>query len=164
MKVDELYKYLGLDENISYVGSINKERVKSEYFKRVKKIWESELSDYNKYIGHTAFAVPILIPTFGRLDWTNEDFKQIEIRTRKILCMTSNFHRNSDVDRPYIPRRKGDRGLKSIQIPFETHIISGRQHLRANNKNNKHLNISKLHEKETLMRVGEELLQKVNLT
>ena len=104
MKVDELYKYLGLDENISYVGSINKERVKSEYFKRVKKIWESELSDYNKHIGHTAFAVPILIPTFGRLDWTNEDFKQIEIRTRKILCMTSNFHRNSDVDRPYIPR------------------------------------------------------------
>ena len=68
MKVDESYKYLGLDENISYVGSINKEKVKSEYFKRVKRIWESELSSYNKHIAHNAFVVPILIPTFGLLD------------------------------------------------------------------------------------------------
>ena len=164
MKVDESYKYLGLDENISYVGSINKERVKCEYFKRVKKIWESQLSGYNKHISYNAFAVSILIPTFDLLDWTIEDIEQIAIGTRKISFMTGNFHRNPDVDRLYIPRRKGGRGLKSIQIAFETSIISVRQHLQANNKNNKYLNNSKLHEKDKLMRAGEEVLQKMNVT
>ena len=104
MKVDESYKYLGLDKNMNYVGSINKERVKSEYFKRVKKIWESELSGYNTYIAHNTFTVLILILKFGLLDWTIEDIEQIDIRTRKMLCMTGNFDQNSDVDRLYLPR------------------------------------------------------------
>ena len=65
MKTDECYKHLGQDENISYVGPINKDRVTKEHTKRRKKIWTSELSAYNK---HNAFAVPVLIPTFGILD------------------------------------------------------------------------------------------------
>ena len=32
------YKYLGIDENISYVGTVNKERVMKEYLAREKKI------------------------------------------------------------------------------------------------------------------------------
>ena len=160
MKVDESYKYLGLDKNMNYVGSINKERVKSEYFKRVKKIWESELYGYNKYITHDTFAVLILILKFGLLDWTIEGIEQIDIRTRKMLCMTGNFDQNSDVDRLYLPRRRRRCGLKSIQIAFETRIISVQQHLGANSKNNKYLNISKLYEKDKLMRVVQELLQK----
>ena len=70
MKTDECYKYLGQDQNISYVGPINKDRVTKGYTKRMKKIWTSELSAYNKHIAHNAFAVPVLIPTFGILDWT----------------------------------------------------------------------------------------------
>ena len=31
------YKYLGIDENISYVGLVNKTRVTKEYYTRVKK-------------------------------------------------------------------------------------------------------------------------------
>ena len=62
------YKYLGIDENISYHGPINKERVSKEYFTRTRKIWSSELSAYSKVIAHNAFAVPVLIPTIGVLD------------------------------------------------------------------------------------------------
>ena len=31
----ECYKYFGQDENISYVGTVNKERVSKEYFTRI---------------------------------------------------------------------------------------------------------------------------------
>ena len=37
MKTDECYKYLGQDENISYIGPINKDRVTKEYKKESKK-------------------------------------------------------------------------------------------------------------------------------
>ena len=46
----ESYKYLGQDENLGYVGKLNKERVKKEYTSRVKKISESKLSGCNKHI------------------------------------------------------------------------------------------------------------------
>ena len=68
----ECYKYLGQDENISYVGTVNKERVCKEYFTRVRKIWKSKLSAFNKSITHM-FAVPVLKPTYGILDWTIQE-------------------------------------------------------------------------------------------
>ena len=99
MKEGESYKYLGQDENISYVRPVNKERVIKEYKSRVRKICKSELSSHNKYIAHNTFAVPVLIPTFGLLNWTIQEIEDIDISTRKILCMTGNFHRNSNIDR-----------------------------------------------------------------
>ena len=102
MKEGDSYKYLGQDENLEYVGPVNKKGVINQYYKRVEKIWKSELSTYNKHVAHNAFAVPVLIPTFGLLNWTINEIEQIDNKTRKILCMTRNFHRNSDIDRLYL--------------------------------------------------------------
>ena len=49
----ECYKYLGQDESISYIGTVNKERVCKEYFTGVRKIWKTKLSAFNKTIAHT---------------------------------------------------------------------------------------------------------------
>ena len=35
----DTYRYLGLDENLSYSGPLNKNRIMREYFLRVKKVW-----------------------------------------------------------------------------------------------------------------------------
>ena len=90
----ESYRYLGQDENVAYEGKINKERVTNEYISRVKKIWSSELSAYNKTIAHNSFATPVITPTIGILDWTIQEIKDIDIKTRKILLVTGNFHPN----------------------------------------------------------------------
>ena len=47
VKEGHTYNYLGIDENISYHGPFNKERVSKEYFTRTRKILSSELSAYN---------------------------------------------------------------------------------------------------------------------
>ena len=60
------------------------------------------------------FAVPVLTPTSGVLDWTIQEIRNIDIKTRKILSMTGNFHINSEVDCLCIPRSEGGRGLKAI--------------------------------------------------
>ena len=67
------YKYLGIDENISYNGPINKERVTNKYIYCIRKIWNSQLSDFNKAVAHNAFAVPTLTSTVGILDWTYKE-------------------------------------------------------------------------------------------
>ena len=113
----ECYKYLGQDENISYVDTVNKERASKEYFTRVRKIWKSKLLAF-KTIAHNMFAVPVLKLTYGILDLTIQEIRNIDIKIRKFLNMTGNFHINSDVDCLYIPRSEGEMGLKAIQTAY----------------------------------------------
>ena len=163
IKDGESYKYLGQDENLSYDGPVNKERVCKEYLKRVKKIWSSELSAYNKYVSHNAFAVPVIIPTFGVLDWTIDEIKQLDIKTRKMLTMTGSFHRNSDVDTLYIPRKLGGRGLKLLITTYECRIISIKQHLLRSSERNHYITKVIQHEQDRILRVADELLKSANI-
>ena len=116
VKEGDTYKYLGIDENISYHGPINKERVSKEYFTRTRKVWSSELSAYNKMIAHNTFEVPVLIPTIGVLDWTIGEIKDIDIKKRKTLTLTRNFHSNSDVDGLYMQNNFGRHGLGKYRV------------------------------------------------
>ena len=103
----------------------------------MRKIWSSELSAYNKHLAHNTFALPVLTPTFGILDWTIREIENLDITARKILNMTENLNRNSDIDRLYVPRRNGGRGLKNIKTLYESRIISISQYLKLNRKRNK---------------------------
>jgi hypothetical protein len=125
----DTYRYLGLDECITYDGALNKERVASAYTKRLRKIWSSELSARNKCIAHNSFAVPVLTPTFGILQWSIEELEALDVKTRKLLTSTGNFNRNGDVDRLYLPRNEGGRGLRSIYSIFKARIVSLYQHI-----------------------------------
>ena len=99
------YRYLGIDENIAYSCPINKPRVLKEYLNRTRKIWKSELSDYNKMLAHNTFALPSITAIVGILEWSIKEINDIDIKTRKILTMTGSLHRNSDVDKLYINRK-----------------------------------------------------------
>ena len=142
---------------------MNKERVTTEYKKRVQKIWSSELSAYSKYLAHNTFALPVLTPTFGILHCTIREIENLDITTRKILNMIGNFNRNSDIDRLYLPRRNGGRGLKNVKTLYESRIISISQHLKLNRERNKYLREVVAHEEDKIIRVANELLNKHNI-
>ena len=66
------YRYLGIDETVVALRPLNKDKVTKEYKKRVRKMWNSELNEQNKVTTHNTFAVPIITPTVGILDWTKK--------------------------------------------------------------------------------------------
>ena len=156
LKEGELYKYLGLDENIQYDGSINKGKILKEYFRRVKAIWSSELNSRNKTIAHNTFALPILVPTAGILQWTLQEIEEVDKKTRKLLCMSGNFHRNSDVDRLYVKRKDGGRGLKSFEDSFINRIIGLARHLERDRTKNHLLQNVYDHEQKRIIRLSKE--------
>ena len=153
----DLYKYLGQEESVGYNGKLNKERVTKEYFKRVRKIWKSELYSNNKAIAHNIFAIPVVTPTFGILNWTKEELEQIDIKTRKLLTSSGSFHRNSDVDRLYTERSKGGRGLNSLVDTFIARIVSISQHLKEHASSNQFLAAVLKREEKSLIRVANGL-------
>ena len=108
------YKYLGQDEDIGFSDTLNKERVTKEYFQRVRNICSSELYANKKVTSPNIFAIPVITPTFGIINWTKEELRNIDIKTRKLLTSTGSFHINSDINRLYSYRNKGGRGLNSF--------------------------------------------------
>ena len=159
IQVGETYRYLGIDESVTYNGPLNKERVTAEYMKRVKKIWTSELSAVNKCIAHNSLAVPVMLPTFGILQWSIDQLEAIDTKTRKLLTSSGNFHRNGDVDRLYLPRTAGGRGIKSIYTTFKARIASLHQHLIAVSGKSPYLRKVALHEQHGISRIARETME-----
>ena len=88
-----------------------------------------------------------------------QDIKDLDIKTRKQLTMSGNFHPNSDISLPYIQRNLGGRGLRQIQRVFESRIISIRQYLLRNRNRNTNIAYIRDEEKDDLLRLRESLLQ-----
>ena len=82
------------------------------------------MSSFNKIIARNTFAVPVFITSVGIVDWTINEIREIDCKTRKQLAMTGKFHPNGDADRLYKPRSEGGRGLESIVRMYESRIVS----------------------------------------
>lgn len=163
LKNEETYKYLGVDEDTSYCGPVNKERLLQEYLKRVKKIWRSNLNSKNKVTAHNTFAVPLLTPTFGILDWTKAEVQQMDIKTRKTLTMLGAFHRNSDIDRLYVDRKRGGRGMISILDAYITRLVSLSDHIMQYGKYNPLIAKVRTHEEKMLLKTAESIRHCLNI-
>ena len=155
LQEDEPYRYLGQDETVGYDGKLNKERIQTEYYRRARKIWSSELNARNKAIAHNSFALPVLVPTIGVLDWSIAEIENIDKQTRKILCMRGSFHRNSDKDR--------GRGLKSFEASFKTRIVALKRHIVEDKVRNHYLENVEHHETDKIIRLGNEY-ERIHLT
>ncbi|MEM7375718.1 MAG: reverse transcriptase family protein [Bacteroidota bacterium] len=112
---DEGYRYLGVLEGARIKNKEMKEKLGSEYLRRVKLLARSKLYSGNLIRGINAWAVSVVRYSAGILEWTDKELKRLDTKTRKLLAMNGAFHRSSSVGRLYIGRKEGGRGLISVQ-------------------------------------------------
>ena len=65
----QVYKYLGVDESNGIQHSMMRERLRREYFCRVKVVLRTDLYGRNKILAINGFALPILTYDFGVIHW-----------------------------------------------------------------------------------------------
>jgi len=53
--------------------------------------------------------------TAGILDWTVDELKDMDRKTRKLMTINRALHPRADVDRLYVSRREGGREVVSIE-------------------------------------------------
>ena len=112
---EEGYKYLGILELDQILNTKRKERITSEYVRRVKKLCRSKLNGGNFVSGINAWVVGAIRYSAGILDWTMEDLVTMDRRTRKILAINGCMHTWSNVTRLYLSRKVGGKGLISVE-------------------------------------------------
>ena len=89
--------------------------VRKEYYRRIRKVLESKLNGGNIIKAMNTWAVAAVRYTAGILDWTVDELKEMDRKTRKLMTMNRALHPRADVDRLYVSRNKGGRGMVSIE-------------------------------------------------
>ena len=104
-----------------------KDKITSEYVRRVKKLCRSKFNRGNLISGINTWAVGVVRNRWGILDWTMEEVANMDRRTRKILAMSGCLHTRSNVARLYLPRKEGGRGLIGIEerVRMESKSLHG---------------------------------------
>ena len=120
LKDGDSYKYLGILEADRIKHEEMKETVTKEYKRRVRKILETKLNGGNLVKAINTWAIPLLRYSAAFLDWRKSELQDLDRKTRKLLTMHNGLHPKSNVDRIYIPREEGGRGLISVEDCVES--------------------------------------------
>ena len=56
------------------------------------------------------------------MKWTRDELKQMDLRKRKLMTMHKALYPRDDVDRLYVSRKEGERGLGSIEDSVDASI------------------------------------------
>ena len=117
------YKYLGMLKTENIKNSKMKEQVTSEYKIKLINILKSKLNAGTLTRTINTWAVFIFRYSAGVIDWTKQELQNIDRKTRKMMTAYKALRPKADVDRLYVHRKDGGRGLMSIQdtIAYEEH-------------------------------------------
>ena len=119
---NETYKYLGILEADSIKQAKMKEKIQKEYLRRTRKLLETKLNSRSLIKGINTWAVPLVRYSGPFLKWTRDELKQMDQRTRKLMTMHKALHPRDDVDRLYVSRKEGGRGLASSEDSVDASI------------------------------------------
>ena len=79
--------------------------------RRIKVIMRSTLNSRNKIIAINTWTVSLMRYGAGIVKWTKSELDKIGRKTRKVMTLNKKLHPRSYVDRLYVSRMEGERGL-----------------------------------------------------
>lgn len=146
LEPDSTYKYLGINEGDGIQHASMKEKIKKEYYRRIRLITKSELNATNRIEAMNTLAVPVVSYSFNIIDWTEQEIQNLDRKTRKILAAEKMHHPKADVDRIYIKRAEGGRSLVQLEATYKATTIGLDTYLQT--KDDHLLKIAKEHEEK----------------
>ena len=129
------YKYLGVLEVDVIKHDQMKEQVMKEYVRRVRNILKSKLNGGNIIAAINSRAVSIIRYGAGIIKWTKNELEEMDRKTRKLMTMYGAQHPKADIDRLYLKRREGGRGLLGVENCVQAEVNSLDKYLRASEEN-----------------------------
>ena len=127
--LEDSYKYLGILEADDIKHAQIKKKTSAEYIKRMRKVLKSKLNGGNTIKAINTWAVPVIRYTAGIVDWTRAELDDLDRKTRKVMTANHALHPQSDVDRLYLSRQQGGRGLQQIHQVVTEEILTLKEYV-----------------------------------
>ena len=118
----ESYKYFRILEANKFLEEKMNLNVPKEYGRRLRKVLKSQMNGGNLDHGVNTWVVSLLRYSAVFVSLRKSELQAIDRKSRKLFTIYEALHPKSDVDRLYIPRKEGDRGLISIENCVELAI------------------------------------------
>ena len=99
LEQENTYKYLGVDEGDGIQHAKMKEKVRKEYYRRVRMVLKTELNAANRFEAINTLAIPVVTYSFNIINWKMSEIKRLDTKTRKLLTLSKMHHPKADVDR-----------------------------------------------------------------
>ena len=108
------YKYLSIHGGDTIQPTKMKQTIRIEHYRRIRLVTKSELSSTNRMEAINTLAIPVVTCSFNNVDCEIEETRRVDRKTRKILNSERMHHpsHTSDVDRLYLLRNDGHRGIQ----------------------------------------------------
>ena len=84
--------------------------------------------------------------SFGIINWRTEEIKKIDRKTVSMLTIYKMRHPEADIDRLYVKRKEGGRGLIKIEAAYKAEIMNIAEYLNTSYKQDQFVNIVKSQE------------------
>ena len=84
---------------------------------------KSELNARNKIAAINTLAVPVILYSYGVIDWKLDEIQDLDRMTRKQMCMNWMTAKMADVDRIYLPYQEGGRSLMNLEKEYKATMI-----------------------------------------
>ena len=91
---------------------------------RLRRIWRSQLCGKTKVNLTNIWAVSLYRYYFGCLNWSRKEVHNLDLKSRKVLRQCKSHHYNASLERIYLPRKRGGRGLMSLENVWERTVAS----------------------------------------
>ena len=119
---NETNKYFGILEDDTIKKVEMKNKIQKEYLRRTRKLLETKFNSRNLIKGINIWAVSLVRYSGPFFKWTGDELRQMDQRTRKLMTIHKALHPRDDVDRLYVSRKEGGRGLASIEDSVDASI------------------------------------------
>ena len=119
----ETYKYLGMEEGEGVQHHQLKVKIKKEYKWQIKLVLNSELNARNRIAAINTLAVPVVLYSYGIIDWKLNEIQDLHKMTRKQLCKNRTLAKKADVDRIHLPCQEGGRSLMNLEKGYKATMV-----------------------------------------
>ena len=126
VKYGSTYRYLGVHQLFGAKLAKTKQRIVMEYVGRLRKTWGNRLNSKNAVKASNSWAAAVFRYFFGVLKWSKRDLVGMDRKTRKIMRQNKAHHNSASLERLYLPRAEGGRGLT---IEWETEAVTSTLYL-----------------------------------
>jgi len=95
-----------------------KDKLVKEYYRWVQQILKTKLNSKYKITAINTLAVPVLVYSFGIVNWLQKETEKTDRKMRKLLNIKEIHHPKADVNRLYIKRWDGGCGLVEMESAY----------------------------------------------
>lgn len=109
------YKYLGILELDDILHNEMKNKLRETYMKRLKLVLKSKLHARHIITAINTWAVAVIRYAAAIVKWNVDDIAELDRKTRKAMTMHGALHPKANINRLYMKRKRGGRGLISVE-------------------------------------------------